>query len=318
MADVLDRIRAECREVAESARFVHVERDRIAPYAREIWASAPERPVYDKALHFCGLAEDVVAYTVTLDSVNFGSGYFPHVAKRPGASGYGTVARALTDRFESEGAVDAAWLAAATPGDCARIFGQSEADEPVAELMSLFARAWNDLGRDLLCRFDGSFTRLVESANESASRLVAELMHQPLFRDVATYRGRAVSFFKRAQIVASDLALALDAKDWGRFRDLDRLTIFADNLVPHVLRSDGLLTYDKDLADRIERGELIAAGSEEEVEIRACSVQAVELMTAALRDRGATARDLDIALWNRGRLAAYKAVPRHRTRTTDY
>ncbi len=38
-------------------------------------------------------------------------------------------------------------------------------------------------------------------------------------------------FYKRAQIVASDLALAGVA----RFADLDRLTIFADNLVPHVL-----------------------------------------------------------------------------------
>lgn len=318
MADVFDRIRAECQEVAESARFVHVERDRIAPYAREIWVHAPERPAYDTDLHFCGPAEDVVAYTVTLDSVNFGSGYFPHLAKRPGTSGYGTVARALTDRFESEGPFDAAWLADATPDDCARIFGQSQAVEPVAELMSLFARAWNDLGRDLLCRFDGSFTRLVESAGESASRLVAELAHQPLFRDVTGYRGRAVPFFKRAQILASDLALALDEQDWGRFRDLGRLTIFADNLVPHVLRSDGVLTYDEDLADRIRRGELVPAGSEEEVEIRACSVHAVELMTAALGDRGATARDLDIALWNRGRLAAYKAKPRHRTRTTAY
>ena len=40
-------------------------------------------------------------------------------------------------------------------------------------------------------------------------------------------------FYKRAQIVASDLALAGVAE----FDDLDRLTIFADNLVPHVLRS---------------------------------------------------------------------------------
>jgi hypothetical protein len=71
--------------------------------------------------------------------------------------------------------------------------------------------------------------------------------------------------------------------------------------VPHVLRSDGVLT-DADLANHRPR-RLIPAGSEEEVEIRACSVHAVELMTATLRDRGATAR-AGIALWNRGRLAA--------------
>ena len=43
-------------------------------------------------------------------------------------------------------------------------------------------------------------------------------------------------FFKRAQITPNDLALAGVAE----FDDLDRLTIFADNLVPHVLHVDPL------------------------------------------------------------------------------
>ncbi len=47
-------------------------------------------------------------------------------------------------------------------------------------------------------------------------------------------------FYKRAQITPSDLALAGVAE----FDDLDRLTIFADNLVPHVLRVDGVLRYE--------------------------------------------------------------------------
>ena len=44
-------------------------------------------------------------------------------------------------------------------------------------------------------------------------------------------------FYKRAQIAANDLHLA-GVVD---FADIDRLTIFADNLVPHVLRLDGVL-----------------------------------------------------------------------------
>ena len=54
----------------------------------------------------------------------------------------------------------------------------------------------------------------------------------------------------------SDLALAGVAE----FHDLDRLTIFADNLVPHVLRVDGVLRYDPALAARIDAGELIPPG----------------------------------------------------------
>jgi hypothetical protein len=131
-----------------------------------------------------------------------------------------------------------------------------------------------------------------------------------------------VPFLKRAQIAAADLARAGVA----RFHDLDRLTMFADNLVPHVLRLDGVLTFDPTLTARIERGELIEHGSPSEVEIRACALHAVELIVAAHRDRegtraaraGRRAMDVDQLLWLRGQAPRYKALPRHRSRCTAY
>ena len=99
-------------------------------------------------------------------------------------------------------------------------------------------------------------------------------------------------FLKRAQIAAADLARAGVAA----FRDLDRLTMFADNLVPHVLRVDGMLTYDAELLDRIERGELIEHGSPEEVEIRACALHAVELIVAEQRAGALRGRDRPAAV----------------------
>ena len=127
-------------------------------------------------------------------------------------------------------------------------------------------------------------------------------------------------FFKRAQLTAADLALAFSGEGPGRFEDLDHLTIFADNLVPHVLRIDHILEYSKDLRTRIEAGDLIAAGSREEIEIRACALHAVELIKAALSASGQTinAMALDFLLWNRGQQGTYKSIPRHRTRTIFY
>ena len=93
--------------------------------------------------------------------------------------------------------------------------------------------------------------------------------------------------------------------------------MFADNLVPHVLRLDGVLVFAPTLVERIERGELIEHGSPEEVEIRACAVHVVELIVAACGGR-VTAAAIDRLLWNRGQQAAYKARPRHRTRCTAY
>lgn len=108
----------------------------------------------------------------------------------------------------------------------------------------------------------------------------------PLFNDVERYHGLEVPFFKRAQLTAADLHLAFQGQGLGHFTDLDQLTIFADNLVPHVLRIDKVLRYEDDLAARIDREEPIPAGSPEEVEIRACAVHAVELLVEHPAHRG--------------------------------
>jgi hypothetical protein len=192
---------------------------------------------------------------------------------------------------------------------------------PVAmELMDLYAQALGELGRYLLNHFGGSFGALIDSAEASAERLVALLARMPFFNDVSRYGALSVPLFKRAQLTAADLELAFGGVDWGRFTDGDQLTIFADNLVPHVLHIDGLLEYDSNLAARIEREELIPSGSPEEVEIRACGLHAVELLVAELKRQGqaVTARGLDYLLWNRGQEPHYKARPRHRTRSVYY
>ena len=251
--------------------------------------------------------------------------------KPAGLSGYFTVARALKASFEREGPWSADSLAAMTAERCAAVFGQP----PGFPLLELFAQALRDLGRLLLDRYDGSPTALVAAADGSAARLVDLLTAMPFFRDVATHDGQAVAFYKRAQLTAADLALALDTlrqRDGAAgphepvggadplFRDLDHLTIFADNLVPHVLRVDGVLRYDPALLARIDAERLLEPGSPEEVEIRACAVHAVELVKETLSRQGhpVTATQLDYFLWNRGQAPEYKALPRHRARSVFY
>jgi hypothetical protein len=187
--------------------------------------------------------------------------------------------------------------------------------------MSLFAGALNDLGNYVGARFGGSYTGLLAAAGSSAEQLVTILRGMPAFNDVAAYQGRAIPFFKRAQLAASDLWIAFDGQGPGAFADLHRLTIFADNLVPHVLRIDGVLHYDADLAARIDAEMLIPAGAPEEVELRACAVHAVELIVGELHRAGHTvnAMQLDNLLWSRGQRPEYKqAKPRHRTRSLFY
>jgi hypothetical protein len=238
----------------------------------------------------------VTHFLLVLDSVNFGSGWFPTLRKRPGMSGYFTVASSLTDFWRASGGWASDELRALTAPEVAAVLGEA----PSHELMVLYAEALRDLGRFL----DGRRSiDVVGEAGGSAERLASALAAgMPFYDDVG--------FWKRAQIVPNDLALAGVAE----FGDLDRLTIFADNLVPHVLRVDGVLVYEPALAARIDAGELLEPGGEER-EIRGCAVHACELLSKRL---GTPARYIDTALWNRGQAAEYKAVPRHRTRTVFY
>jgi hypothetical protein len=318
--NAFDEIRSACAEVAARARHVRINRNRIPEYGVSLPLEQDHAPSIDSRYHYVGDPETTVAYFLTLDTVNFGSGYFPHLRKRPGLSGYFTIATALKERFEARGPFTTAELSGLTAEDCRSIFGQASDNGPVNELIALFAQALNDLGRFLADRFAGSFTGPVGAAGYSAERLVRLLAAMPFFRDVASYEDLTVPFYKRAQLTAADLALALGGEGLGRFDDLNRLTIFADNLVPHVLRHDCVLCYSNDLARHIDKGELIPAGSSEEVEIRACAVHAVELVSEEIRRAGnsVTSMALDYLLWNHGQQPEYKAQLRHRTRTVYY
>lgn len=301
-----DEIRDACAWVAERARHVRIEHDAIPAYAAALPAAPDpdaEEPLVD------GPPELRAAFHLTLDAVNFGSGWFPTLRKRDGRSGYWTIALGVRDRFAARGAWSAEELRALTARDVAATLRQ----DPAHELMALFACSLNDLGAHVADEHGGSFLGAVDAAGGSAVALAEHLARWDCFADASTYRGRRIPFYKRAQIAAADLHHAGVA---DLSRDLDRLTLFADNLVPHVLRLDGVLAFDPAFTARVEAGELIAHDSPEEVEMRACAVHAVELIVRARPDL--TAQQVDHLLWNRGAGARYKAVPRPRSRCAAY
>jgi hypothetical protein len=303
VSGLCDDVRASCAAIAADARWVRIDAD-----ALEHLEPAPP-PALDPVRHYLeGTPQDVAVYMLAVDAVNFGSGWFPTLRKLPGRSGYFTIAGGLRDRFDQRGPWAAAELGRIDRGELAGALAQ----DPEHELIGLFVQSLRDLGAHVRDDHAGSFAAVLDSAGGSAVGLAQRLGGWDSFADTSSYDGFAVPFFKRAQIAAADLARARVAG----FGDLHRLTMFADNLVPHVLRLDGVLTFDAELAARIERGELIEHGSPEEVEIRACALHAVELIVAARP--GSSAAELDQHLWQRGQLPQYKARPRHRSRCTAY
>jgi len=306
---LVDDIRRACAWVAGRARSVRICEEAIEPYARSL-AVGSSGAGLDPDLHLLdGPLETRAAFFLTLDAVNFGSGWFPTLRKRPGHSGYGTLAVALRERFEVRGPWSARELASIEHAEVAAVTGQ----DPGLELVRLWTDSLRALGERVDAEHAGDWLDVIASAGGSAVGMVEVLADFASFAgDVSEYAGRSVPFYKRAQIAAADLHLG----EVVEFADLDRLTLFADNLVPHVLRLDGVLAFDRDLVRRIDAGELLEHGSPEEVEMRACAVQAVELIVAAHGDTSAQA--VDLLLWNRGAGERYKAQPRPRARTTAY
>ncbi len=308
---LLDEVRGSCAQIAAQAKWVRIDMNAIADaeLLAKIALPAPGNspPELDPVRHYLeGRPADVADYVLALDTINFGSGWFPTLHKRVDGgvpvSGYFTVAWGLADYVraqhatDGQWALDAAWLRAVDTRTIAGILGQ----RPDHELMSLYAQALRQLGRFLGER------RALDLVAECGGS--AERMAEALARGMAMFDDRG--FYKRAQIAAADLVLAGVAS----FTDLDRLTIFADNLVPHVLRCEGVLVYEETLAARIDAGELLPAGGPER-EIRACAVHACELISART---GIPPRVLDHRLWNRGQAPEYKARPRHRCRCVYY
>jgi Potential Queuosine, Q, salvage protein family len=308
----VQELRIACAEVARRARHVVVNESGIPEYAASLAANAGlERNQPEDAPDRTANPdnrEETVAFWLTLDAINFGSGWFPTLRKRPGSSGYQTIAAGVRERFARNGAWSAEELRRLAPEELAEVLGQDVGHE----LIGLFAGSLNELGARVQEEFEASFAEVVDAAGGSARRMVKTLAAWDCFRDCSRYDELTLSFLKRAQIAAADVHRARVVE----FGDIAELTMFADNLVPHVLRLDGILEFDRRLAGRIERGELIRHGSPEEVEIRACAVHAVELVVA--QRPGVTAMDVDEMLWLRGGQARYKASPRHRCRCTAY
>jgi Queuosine salvage protein len=307
----MDELRRACATVAARARSVTVLTDAIPAYAATLASAARAIDHHTEPAPSTATEREArAAYWLTMDAINFGSGWFPTLRKRDGLSGYQTIASALKDEFDQRGGWGAGELAQLDAGTLAPILGQ----DPAHELMALYAASLRDLGERVSADHDGSFAAVADAAGGSAVTLARHLGAWSCFADVSRYDELAVPFLKRAQIAAADLARS----GVTGVADLGQLTMFADNLVPHVLRLDGVLAFDPGLVARIEREELIAHGSPEEVEIRACALHAVELLVAAMPGGGVTAAAIDEYLWQRGQRPHYKASPRHRARCTAY
>ncbi|KAI5305092.1 hypothetical protein KEM56_005336 [Ascosphaera pollenicola] len=136
-----------------------------------------------------------------------------------------------------------------------------------------------EAGRILCDKYDGSFTNCIKEADGCAGYLVNLVADDfPCFRDTVEFKGKTIQIYKRAQILVADTWACFNGKGFGKFHDINKLTMFADYRVPQALCSLGCIRYSPPLEMWIRDKKEIPSGSREEVEIRASTIWCVDAL----------------------------------------
>ena len=311
--------------VTEASRDVSIDLDRLAAHAG--WIAYEELPPPAFILPFpLELDRDgMVDFVLTATCINFAFTDFETRVRWEVVHG----GRALADadgmhlclqRALAEGVpvTDGAWLSEVTEEQLREIFrgGNSE-----LQLLDERARIWREVGATLVERYDGRFSNVFGSSrlyDDGEGFLEVLTRDFPRFDDTAVYGGETVRFWKQAQLSVWILQATLPGGTG--FEDLDRLTAFADYIVPAALRVLGITRYSDALESAIREGRPIEAGSPWEVEIRAHTIVACEELTRRANELRppelqVIVPQVDARLWVPFHRTHY---PHHLTRTIYY
>ncbi len=311
---------AGVRYVIERSRYVHVDEAAIASIAPGL-AKRIVAPSWDPPHHAIETNDQGINWLLVLDALNFsfwGDNRWTVEYKGEKSNGYRALSAALS-RAVDEGIpiTSADYLASITKNDLANIL---RGDHTIP-MLDRRVENLQEVGTGLRDHFEGSFAGAVESCKGSAVRLVQLLAEVfPSFNDIADYQGSDVRFYKRAQLLVSDIYGAFGGKGWGQFKDLDELTVFADYKLPQILRHMGMLVYIDSMAEKVDNRYVLVPGSRDEIEIRAGTVWAADVLQRALASHGAHLRsfELDWWLWNETRTMGETMKPYHLARTIYY
>ncbi|MFH1433301.1 MAG: queuosine salvage family protein [Candidatus Uhrbacteria bacterium] len=188
----------------------------------------------------------------------------------------------------------------------------------------LFKQRWEilrEVGQVLNNKFDGEFKNLVQSAEGDALKLVQIIIDNfSGFEDAAEYKSEPVYFYKRSQLLVADIYQAFQGKGLSDLKNINLLTACADYKLPQMLRKMGITKYSDELADKVDRYREIPSGSEEEVEIRANTIWATELIRQQLKNSIPDISSIHVNdhLWLISQTKSSTTKPYHRTRTTAY
>jgi hypothetical protein len=183
----------------------------------------------------------------------------------------------------------------------------------------------HQVGKVLATKYDGRFHNFVKSCfpklydngNGLIDRLVTEF---PRFNDVSDLDGHEIKFYKLAQLGIWMLYATLHRAGKFRLDDPQKMTAFADYIVPVALRLHGITSYSERLEKAINTHQLIPRDFRWEIEIRSHCIYATALLTEEINklrppNMQVIIPQIDARLWTHFHTTPW---PHHLTRTIMY
>ena len=217
--------------------------------------------------------------------------------------------------------LDGNYLAKITRAELNKVFEGNIEMPMLNEKLAVLQQA----GKVLREKYDGHFhkfvhscpPRLYDNGNGLIERLVKEF---PRFNDVSLLDGHEIKFYKLVQLGVWMLYATLNRHGKFRIDDIDKLSAFADYIVPVALRLHGITRYSDKLENTINSHQLIPRDSRWEVEIRAHCLYATALLTEEInklrpKDKQVLIPQIDARFWVPFHTTSW---PHHLTRTIMY
>lgn len=320
----MNEITDSIKPVIKSAKFVKINEGALLSFTDTVTAGDFDNSEIVRGDHDTNMtAEDHIAYSFILGALQFcfwGDPKWTVVIDGQELDGSAALVRCLKKAiYDGVRLTDARYLSTLERGDLETIF----AGKPEIPLLNERLELLRDLGKMTIEKFGGLFSKIVDAASWDAARLVRIMVSEfsSVFNDSVDYHGHRVHFHKRAQIVPLYIfetykKKLIDRQISGR----EKLTGLADYKVPQMLRGFGILKYEQSLAGRVDNKIEIPKDSDEEIEIRAHTIEAGRLATNLLKKKfpemsGALVHKI---LWHRSQMKTGNEKPYHRTKTIWY
>jgi hypothetical protein len=318
----MNKVLESTRVVIERAKEVRINKEKIAGFCKDFRESHINHWMASAPFNMQTLGEkEKLHFLLVFNSISFSYWGTPNWTvecngKKFNGS-FGMIAALGKAVEQGIPILDMKYLSKISEEDLEKIL-QANTKIPLFEERLAFLR---EIGTTVSKNFGGDFNNLLAQADGDALKLLDLIVSNfSIFEDSSEYQGKKIFFLKRAQLLVADIFLAFKGKGIGNFKNIGEMTACADYKLPMVLRKLGILSYSKALSEKIDKRAEIPHGSSEEIEIRASTIWASELIKQKLKEKIPNLDSIHVndRIWLLGQDKSFAEKPYHLTRTTAY